>query len=108
MKSAHIRQIIYTYIVNNKKSALCKHVPCNTLTHSTNEDFLNIKCKGEPEVSYVRYHWNPEPVCNKHNLFKGEAYLMIMTIKRDECLLKYRWKLKKKMFVNLDLFRTPF
>jgi hypothetical protein len=21
----------------------CKHVPCNTLTHSTNEDLLNIK-----------------------------------------------------------------
>jgi hypothetical protein len=37
-----------------------------TLTHSTNEDLLNIKCKGDPEVlcplSYVRYHWNPEPV----------------------------------------------
>ena len=26
-------------------SAHCKHVPCNTLTHSTNEDLLNIKCK---------------------------------------------------------------
>ena len=24
-------------------SAHCKHVPCNTLTHSTNEDLLNIK-----------------------------------------------------------------
>jgi hypothetical protein len=50
-------------------STLCKHVPCNTLTHSTNEDLLNIKRKGDPEVSYplsyVRYHWNPEPVCNK-------------------------------------------
>ena len=48
---------------------LCKHVPCNTLTHSTNEDLLNIKRKGDPEVlyplSYVRYHWNPESVCNK-------------------------------------------
>ena len=43
-----------------KKLTLCKHVPCNTLTHSTNEDLLNIKCKGDPEVSYplsyVRYH----------------------------------------------------
>ena len=29
-----------------KKLKLCKHVPCNTLTHSTNEDLLNIKCKG--------------------------------------------------------------
>ena len=28
-------------------SAHCKHVPCNTLTHSTNEDFLNIKSKGD-------------------------------------------------------------
>ena len=29
-------------------STHCKHVPCNTLTHSTNEDLLNIKCKGDP------------------------------------------------------------
>jgi hypothetical protein len=39
--------------------------PRNTLTHSTNEDLLNIKRKCDPEVSYplsyVRYHWNPEP-----------------------------------------------
>jgi hypothetical protein len=28
-------------------SAHCKHVPWNTLTHSTNEDFLNIKRKGD-------------------------------------------------------------
>ena len=29
---------------------------------------------------------------------------------RGKCLLKYRWKLKKKMFVNLDrhVFWTPF
>ena len=37
-----------------------KPVPCNTLTHSTNEDLLNIKRKGDHEVSYplsyVRYH----------------------------------------------------
>jgi hypothetical protein len=26
--------------------------PGNTLTHSTNEDLLNIKRKGDPEVSY--------------------------------------------------------
>ena len=47
----------------------CKHVLCNTLTHSTNEHLLNIKRKGDPEVSYplsyYRYHWNPEPVCNE-------------------------------------------
>ena len=30
--------------------------PGNTLTHLTNEDLLNIKRKGDPEVSYVRYH----------------------------------------------------
>jgi hypothetical protein len=53
---------------------LCKHrFPCNTLTHSINEDLLNIKRKGDPEVlyplSYVRYHWNPEPMCNKSHLF---------------------------------------
>ena len=39
----------------------CKHrFPGNTLTHSTNEDLLNIKRKCDPEVSYplsyVRYH----------------------------------------------------
>ena len=28
-------------------SAHCKHVPCNTLTHSTNEDLLSIKRKGD-------------------------------------------------------------
>ena len=33
-----------------KNSTLCKHVPCSTLTHSTNEDLLNIKRKGDPEV----------------------------------------------------------
>jgi hypothetical protein len=27
----------------------CKHVPCSTLTHSTNEDLLNIKRKGDPK-----------------------------------------------------------
>ena len=32
-----------------KKSAHCKHVPCNTLTHSTNEDLHNIKRKGDPK-----------------------------------------------------------
>ena len=28
-------------------SAHCKHVPCSTLTHSTNEDLLSIKRKGD-------------------------------------------------------------
>ena len=33
----------------------CKHrFPGNTLTHSTNEDLLNIKRKGDPEVSYSK------------------------------------------------------
>jgi hypothetical protein len=53
---------------------LYKHVPCSTLTHSTNKDLLNIKRKGDPEVSYllsyVRYHWNPEPVCNKSHFVR--------------------------------------
>ena len=35
--------------MNKKKSTHCKHVPCNTLTHSTNEDLLNIKHKGDPK-----------------------------------------------------------
>ena len=58
-----------TYWWLNKNLTHYKHVPCNTLTHSTNEDLLNIKRKGDPEVlyphSYIWYHWNPEPVCNK-------------------------------------------
>ena len=28
-------------------SAHCKHVPCITLTHSTNEDLLSIKRKSD-------------------------------------------------------------
>jgi hypothetical protein len=64
----------WTYYRRKTNSMLCKHrFPGNTLTHSINEDLLNIKRKGDPEVSYplsyVRYHWNPEPVCNKSNLF---------------------------------------
>ena len=35
--------------MNKKNSAHYKHVPCNTLTHSTNEDLLNIKRKGDPK-----------------------------------------------------------
>ena len=41
------------HIVEEKKFYVCKHrFPGNTLTHSTNEDLLNIKRKGDPEVSY--------------------------------------------------------
>ena len=39
--------------MNKKKSTLCQHVPCSTLPHSTNEDLLNIKRKGDHEVSYL-------------------------------------------------------
>ena len=35
--------------MDKKKLTHCKHVPCNTLTHSTNEDPLNIKRKGDPK-----------------------------------------------------------
>ena len=35
--------------MDKKKSAHCKHVPCNTFTHSTNADLLNIKRKGDPK-----------------------------------------------------------
>ena len=56
-------------------STLCKYVPCNTLTHSTNEDLLNIKRKGDPEVSYVRYHWNPEPCVIKVILLACFTYI---------------------------------
>ena len=36
-------------LTDKKNSAHCKHVPCSTLTHSTNEDLLNIKRKGDPK-----------------------------------------------------------
>ena len=45
--------------------AHCKHVPCNTLTHSTNEDLLNIKRKGDAKsrtlsrTSDITETWNP-------------------------------------------------
>ena len=35
--------------MDKQKSADCKHVPCNTLTHSTNEYVLSIKRKGDPK-----------------------------------------------------------
>jgi hypothetical protein len=38
------------HIVEEKK--IEHRFPGNTLTHSTNEDLLNIKRKGDPEVSY--------------------------------------------------------
>jgi hypothetical protein len=37
--------------MNKKNSAHCKHVPCNTLTHSTNEYFLNIKPNNSEAIS---------------------------------------------------------
>jgi hypothetical protein len=33
--------------MDKKNLTHCKHIPCNTLTHSTNEDLLNIKRKGD-------------------------------------------------------------
>jgi hypothetical protein len=35
--------------MDKKISTHYKHVPCNTLTHSINEDLLNIKRKGDPK-----------------------------------------------------------
>ena len=48
----------------------CKHVPCNTLTHSTNEDILNIQRKGDPKSRTLSRTSDTtetpgEPVCNK-------------------------------------------
>jgi len=46
-------------------SAHSKHVQCSTLTHSTNEDLLNIKRKGDPKsrilsrTSYITETRNP-------------------------------------------------
>ena len=46
----------------------CKYVPCNTLTHSTNEDLLNIKREGDPKSRTLSRTsdttvQNPETVC---------------------------------------------
>jgi hypothetical protein len=38
-----------TYWWIKKTSAHCKHVTCNTLTHSTYEGLLNINRKGDPK-----------------------------------------------------------
>jgi hypothetical protein len=35
--------------MDKKKSTDCNYVPCSTLSHSTNEDLLNIKRKGDPK-----------------------------------------------------------
>jgi hypothetical protein len=51
-----------------------------------NEDLLNIKRKGDPEVSDVWCHWNPEPVCNKSHfvsLFYLYWYFLIYQISSD-------------------------
>jgi hypothetical protein len=70
------------HTIEKKNSMLCKHrFPCNTLTHSINEDLLNIKRKGDPEVSYplsyVRHHWNPNPCVIK------VIYILIYLISSD-------------------------
>jgi hypothetical protein len=48
----------WTYHRRKKNPTLCKHrFPCNTLTHSINED-LNIKRKGDPEVIFwAEIYW---------------------------------------------------
>jgi hypothetical protein len=86
-----------------KKLTLCKHhFPCNTLTHAINEDLLNIKRKGDPEVSYplsyVRYHWNPEPVCDKSHFVS--LFYLYWYLKKT---LKSTWKKKYIPFPRLPL-----
>ena len=62
-------------------SAHCKHVPCNTLTHSTNEDLLNIKRKGDPKsrtlsrTSDTTETWNP--CVKKVILLASSTYIAI-------------------------------
>ena len=40
---------LHILVDKKKESTHCKHVPCNTPTHSTNRDLLNIKRKGDPK-----------------------------------------------------------
>jgi hypothetical protein len=41
------------HTIEEKKFTICKHrFPCNTLTHSINEDLLNIKRKGDPDFFF--------------------------------------------------------
>ena len=57
--ASHTDGYIYSF------SAYCKHVPCSTFTHSTNEDLLNIKCKSDAKfrtlsrASDITETWNP-------------------------------------------------
>ena len=47
----------WTYCRRKFFSTFCKHrFPGNTLIHSTNEDLLNIKRKGDPEVSLIFFN----------------------------------------------------
>jgi hypothetical protein len=94
----------------------CIHVPCNTLTHSTNEDLLNIKRKGDPEVlyphSYIWYHWNPEPVCNKSHFVSLHKELEGLKKNRSKPLwpnlvtssIKVFWKFKICAFRISDAY----
>jgi hypothetical protein len=75
-----IRHYVQPFLSKNPKYTFytikSSHINCNTeicidppdktclqirsVTHSTNEDLLNIKCKGDPEVSYpLSYVRNP-------------------------------------------------
>ena len=54
-------------------SAHCKHVPCNTLTHSTNEDLLNIKRKCDASNSKNKtYHTDQRILKTKHTTLTKE------------------------------------
>ena len=67
--------------MDKKKLTHCKHVPCSTLTHSTNEDLLNIKRKGDPKSRTLSPTSDTtetrNPVCNKVILLACFTYIDI-------------------------------
>ena len=74
--------------MDKKHSTHCKHVLCSSLTHSTNEDLLNIKRKGDPKsrtLSRTSDTWNPCVI--KVMLLVYFTY--IDSFKFIKCLLTY-------------------
>jgi hypothetical protein len=95
----------WIYCRRKKNSTLCKHrFPCSTLTHSTNEDLLNIKRKGylwHPRVrfksyltrtSLVRYDLNLTLGCHRFYYLAplpvlDPIYLALVQDKKITCVL---------------------
>ena len=82
-------------------SAHCKHVPCSTLTHSTNEDLLNINRKGDAKSRILSHTSdttetrNPCVISHFVSLFYLYWYFQI--------LLSLFWHTDKKCFFCVEV-----